>query len=68
MEAKKISYFENVNHPVHREFIDSQEHCVLCGTALKLNHTADQEEKTIKEEAYCPQCTLRTRAKIYLLN
>jgi hypothetical protein len=68
VEAKKLQYFENVNHPVQREFIQAQNHCVLCGTVLELNHTSNKDSKTIKEEAYCPQCTLKTRAKIYLLN
>ena len=68
VEAKKLEYFENINHPVQKEYIDSQNHCVLCGTDLELRHYADKKEKTIKEEAYCPQCTLKTRAKIYLLN
>ncbi len=68
VEAKKLRYFENINHPVHTEFIKSQNQCVLCETQLEINHVANQDSKTIKEEAYCPSCTLRTRNKIYLLN
>ncbi len=68
VEAKKLRYFENINHPVHSEFIKSQNHCVLCDTELEINHVASDDSKTIKEEAFCPQCTLKTRNKIYLLN
>jgi len=41
---------------------------VLCDTELEINHVASDDSKTIKEEAFCPQCTLKTRNKIYLLN
>lgn len=68
MEAKKLFYFENINHPVHSDFIKSQQQCTLCGTELELKHLKDSTGSTVKEEAFCPQCTLKTRNKIYLLN
>lgn len=68
MEEQKINYFEKIEHPKHQEFINAQNHCVLCGTVLELNHISDANEGQIKEEAYCPDCDVRTRAKIYSLN
>ena len=68
MQAQKIHYFEKIEHPKHQEFINAQNHCVLCGTTLELKHIADQAESQIKEEAFCPECEVRTRAKIFALN
>lgn len=68
MEYNKINYFEKVDTPKHREFIISQNNCVLCGTVLELRHVADKSSGNIKEEAHCPQCEVRTRAKIHTLN
>ena len=68
MQMQKIQYFEKVEHPKQQEFINAQNHCVLCGTVLELKHVADQAESQIKEEAYCPECEVRTRAKIFALN
>ncbi len=68
VEIKKVQYFENIHQPIHREFIKAQCQCTLCGTELELNHTSDQELSTIREEAYCPQCTLKTRNKVFQLH
>ncbi len=68
MDLPKIQYFENVVHERHQEFIESHNHCALCGTVLELIHAIDAETKEIKEEAKCPECEIRTRAKTYPLN
>lgn len=68
MQPNKINYFEKADTPKHREFIISQNNCVLCGTVLELNHISDRVTAAIKEEAYCCQCEVRTRAKIHTLN
>ncbi len=68
MEYSKINYFEKADLPKHREFIISQNNCVLCGTVLELRHRADQSTANIKEEAYCSCCEVRTRAKVHTLN
>lgn len=65
MELGKIHYFEKVESHQHREFIQAHNHCILCGSVLELRHVRGEEQEAIKEEAYCPQCDLRTRAKIY---
>ena len=51
MDLPKIQYFENVVHERHQEFIESHNHCALCGTVLELIHAIDAETKEIKEEA-----------------
>lgn len=68
MDSGKFNYFEKVDSPQHREFIISQNNCILCGTVLELRHIADEQAISIKEEAHCPECDVRTRAKTYSLN
>lgn len=64
----KIDYFENAREEKHRDFIEEHSHCALCGTVLELHHVIDRPSAEIKEEARCPECEIRTRAKIYVLN
>lgn len=68
MEENKIHYFEQAKTMQHREFIETHSNCALCGNVLELKHVIDKFENTIKEEAYCPQCSIRTRARDYHLN
>lgn len=68
MDVEKINYFEKVEHDGQQEFIESQNHCALCGTVLELNHFTDKISSEIKEEARCPECEIRTRARIHPLN
>jgi hypothetical protein len=68
MDNPKIQYFEKIDHPEQQEFIVTQSHCVLCGSELELKHIADSAAGQIKEEAYCSECEVRTRAKIFSLN
>ena len=68
MELGKVQYFEKVENPNQREFINAHNNCILCGTVLELQHIRAEESSSIKEEAHCPECELRTRAKVYTLN
>ncbi|WP_415062239.1 hypothetical protein [Bdellovibrio sp.] len=68
MEYSKINYFEKADTPQHREFIISQNNCILCGTVLELKHIADRGIDEIKEEAFCPHCEVKTRARTHILN
>jgi hypothetical protein len=68
MEISKINYFEKADSIKHREFIISQNNCVLCGTVLELKHLCDKDTSEVKEEAFCPQCDVKTRAKTHVLN
>lgn len=67
-DVKQVTYFERINSDMHRDFVTSHNNCVLCGTVLELCHVPLSEGHYIKEEAYCPECEMRTRAKIYTLN
>ena len=64
----KVQYFEKIETPLHQDFVHNQGHCVLCRHALELKHTQQAEEHTIKEEAYCPECQTKARAKIFTVN
>lgn len=66
--ATQLKYFEKIDHPKQQEFINSQNNCVLCTSVLELSHTKSEEQDTIKEVAFCCQCEVRTRAKIFSLN
>ena len=68
MELGKVQYFERVETKGHREFIQAHNNCVLCSSVLELRHIRVEDQGEIKEEAYCPQCDLRTRAKNYTVN
>jgi hypothetical protein len=67
MQQCKINYFENAKTTQHRDFIISQNNCVLCGSVLELKHLPAEPDK-VKEEAYCPHCDVKTRAKTHILN
>jgi hypothetical protein len=64
----KIDYYEKPECDKHREFINSQSNCVLCGAVLELSHAVDHIIGHIREEAHCPSCEVRTRARFHPLN
>ena len=68
MTSAPVNYFENIHHPKHREFINSLNNCALCSSVLELRHLKSDEIQGIKEEAYCTQCEMKTRAKIFSVN
>lgn len=68
MEETKINYFEKTESPKHREFIISQNNCILCGTVLELRHVSDRNVSEITEEAFCSHCDVKTRARTHILN
>jgi hypothetical protein len=39
----------------------------LCRNVLELRHVRHDESHLIKEEAFCAECEMRTRAKEYTL-
>lgn len=63
---KDITYYENTNSANQIAYLKLQCNCVLCNSALELKYESLNED-TIKEEATCPQCEIRTRAKIHML-
>lgn len=68
MDLGKVQYFEKIESSQQKEFLTAHNNCILCGQSLELQHVRGPEEKEIKEEAYCPNCDLRTRAKTYGLH
>ena len=68
MDYSKINYFEKADTPKYREFIISQNNCILCGTVLELKHITDRDADEVKEEAFCTHCDVKTRAKTHILN
>ena len=67
MDLGKVQYFEKVESPSQKEFLTAHNNCILCGVTLELQHVRVETSHEIKEEAHCPHCDLRTRAKIYSL-
>ncbi len=67
MDLGKVQYFEKVENNQQKDFLTAQNNCTLCGGSLELQHVRVQESSEIKEEARCPSCDLRTRAKTYSL-
>ena len=67
MNLGKVQYFEKVETPTQKDFITAHNNCALCGSGLELRHVKADNETQIKEEAFCPNCEMRTRAKAYSL-
>lgn len=65
MTTGKINYFEKIEKSSHQEYINSHNHCILCGGVLELRHIRILENEEIKEEASCPSCEIRTRDKTF---
>jgi hypothetical protein len=64
---KDINYYENADSATQQAYIKMQCNCVLCNTTLELKFE-NLGEGEIKEEAHCPECEIRTRAKIHSLH
>jgi transcription elongation factor Elf1 len=63
---KDVQYYEKTDSATQKDYLKLQCNCVLCNSALELKfELIDSTE--IKEEANCPQCEIRTRAKIHSL-
>lgn len=69
LNMKDISYYENAQSANQEAYLELQCNCVLCNTTLELKFEMIQDGNgsEIKEEATCPQCEIRTRAKIFTL-
>lgn len=44
-------------------FIESQNHCALCNSALSIKVETYLEDYFLREEAECVQCKIKTRVK-----
>jgi len=68
MNLGKVQYFEKIETNKQKDFLSAHNNCALCGQNLELRHVRVPETIEIKEEAYCPQCDIRARAKSYTVN
>ena len=64
---KDISYYEKADSANQEAYIKLQCNCVLCNSPLELKFE-NLSDNEIKEEANCPECEIRTRAKIHALH
>ena len=46
-----------------KNFIESQNHCALCNSALDIKVESYLEDYFLREEAECPKCKIKTRVK-----
>ena len=44
-------------------FIESQNHCALCGSQLEITVESYLEDHYLREEAECTYCEIKTREK-----
>jgi hypothetical protein len=51
----------------HEPIIEDQNHCCLCGTALKFQHQVDYLNLTVKEDGHCPSCQVRLKSRDHRL-
>lgn len=68
MDLSKVQYFEKIESTGQREYMNSHNNCILCRSALELQHIRTDNSGEIKEEARCPQCDLKTRAKVFTVH
>jgi len=48
-----------------QDVLNSINNCCLCGTDLIFDHKTDHINLTVKEEANCPACGIRTKSQYY---
>lgn len=63
---KNARKYENTQNVFQKAFVAVQCNCALCAADLviKVDRISSEE---IREEAYCPSCDMRMRAKTYTL-
>ena len=64
---KAINYYENANTANQEAYLKLQCNCVLCNSPLELKFE-NLDNIEIREEATCPECEIRTRAKFHPLH
>ena len=64
---KDITYYENKLSASQQAYLKLQCNCILCNTTLEFKFE-NMNGQEIKEEATCPECEIRTRAKVHSLH
>ena len=54
---------ETKNNQKQDQFIEMQNHCPLCNGTLEIKISSYLENYSVKEEAYCNTCNIKTRSK-----
>lgn len=64
-----IAQFNIVDKPSAREqFMDEYAHCPLCGTEMVYTHVTNFIAESVKEEAFCTACNIRTKSNSHGLH
>jgi len=58
-----VDMYEPTQEEKYDHYIEMQNHCPLCNSELNIKVTSYLENNTIKEEAYCESCNIKTRSK-----
>ncbi len=61
---KDVTYYQKTDSANQTAYLKLQCDCILCSTPLELKFEFITPTE-IKEEATCPQCEIRARAKIH---
>ncbi len=65
MKFEEFEELEKYFDDKYRDYIQGQNNCTLCGTPLELSHKINTVLSTIKEEANCPHCLVKTRVRTF---
>lgn len=49
------------------ESLNNHFHCVLCGQSLQFKHDTDFVNLIVVENAHCPNCNIRNRENVFIL-
>ncbi len=52
----------------HEARIEDFTRCCLCGTELAFQHEVDYSRLSVREDAHCPSCRIRLRARDHALH
>lgn len=65
--VESVYLYEKAENNLQKNFVALQCNCVLCCTPLELKFTPTENPAEMKEEAHCPQCKIRMRSKIHIV-
>ena len=54
-------------NPRYEEIIEHLNTCCLCGSPLNFHHETDYIHLTVREEAHCHSCGIRTKTESYTI-
>jgi hypothetical protein len=58
-----VAQFNIIDKTTPKEqFLDEYQNCPLCGTSMVYTHVTNFVAETVKEEAFCTACNIRTKS------